>query len=586
MTVDEIATEALAIEDRHSREAFLRQACGDDSGLRKKVDDLLVALEMSDDASFLSSGLFGKPAQAANQSDRFELRSKHAIGGLGEVWVAWDRQLGREVALKQMRSEWVNNLDAVARFRREAEITGYLEHPGVVPIYSLGDQDDGRPFYAMQFIRGRTLQQVVEDQFNVPATADDDAARRSGLRSGLWYETAALRKMLDHFVDVCQTIDYAHSMGIVHRDLKPANIMLGTYGQTLVVDWGLAKWLDRKTAADEFGTVEDHISQQIDASLSLVSQYDSSVDETRQGTTLGTPRFMSPEQAAGKIDQIGPAADVYCLGATLYYILAGQAPHSGESDLQSTFQRIVQGRFDPPVKIRSEIPRPLQAIVLKSMATQMHDRYVSAGRLAEDVQRYLADQPVSVFTDPPIERMLRWTRNHRALTAAMAVGLLLTFLGSISGLLVRQEMHRRETEAIRIEAEKEREIQFQAETRRLEAVAASQAAIQRSDAALDDGRFADAAALVGVAIDRMKTQKTMETQRDLLVQKQQRLERLGRFDSLHRVGEDFDHLARDSEAIVLFQASLDELGVWDSNTWWDDLPDDDLTPLQRDRLRW
>lgn len=595
MTVDEIATEALGIEDPGDREAYLQTACGDDKPLRKKVDGLLAALEMADNDRFLASGLFGHenqiaPAstqsglgQSAEQSGRFELRSKHAIGGLGEVWVAWDRQLGREVALKQMRPEWVTNLDAVARFRREAEITGYLEHPGVVPIYSLGDQDDGRPFYAMQFIRGRTLQEVVEEQFGV-VQGDEQAAETR--RPSSWYESALLRKMLDHFVDVCQTIDYAHSKRVVHRDLKPANIMLGTYGQTLVVDWGLAKWLDRQGGIDEFGTVDDQVDQQLDTSLSLVSQNDSSVDETRQGTTLGTPRFMSPEQAAGKIDQIGPAADVYCLGATLYYILAGQAPHRGESDLRSTFQRIVEGRFDPPAKIRSEIPRPLQAIVLKSMATEMHQRYDTAGSLAEDVQRYLADQPVTVFSDPPIERMLRWARNHRAVTAAMAVALLLTFIGSISGLLVRQEMNRRDMEAARIETEKEREIQFQAETRRLEAVAASQAAIERSDAALRESRYADAAALIGVAIDRMKSQQTLTVQRESLIEKQQRLQRLGMFDSLHRAGEDFDHLAQDSEAIVMFQASLDELGVWDSETWWNELPADDLSALQRDRLRW
>ena len=600
MTVDEIATEALAIEDPTERNSFLDQACGNDASLRNKVDALLAALEMAEQDSFLSSGMFGQPkpnsetppdpTEAAVRSEaagdgaaRFTLRSRHAIGGLGEVWVAWDRQLYREVALKQIRREWANNLDAVARFRREAEITGFLEHPGVVPIYSLGDQQDGRPFYAMQFIRGRTLEQVVAEHLGTTQSMPGVPAQG---RSPNWYDNATLRTMLDHFVDVCQTIDYAHNQDVVHRDLKPSNIMLGTYGQTLVVDWGLAKRLDRTGLPDEFGTAQDEIDQQLDASLSLVSQNDSSVDETRQGTALGTPRFMSPEQAAGKIDQIGPAADVYCLGATLYFILAGQAPHSGESDLKSTFDRIVEGRFEPPTRVRSEIPRPLQAIVMKSMATEISGRYASAGELAQDVQRFLADQSVSVFKDPPIERTLRWTRNHRALTAALAVAFLLTSLGSVSALFVRQEMNRRQMEADRTKAEQEREINFQAETRRLEAVAASNAAIERSEAAIKESRFADAAALIDVAIDRMENQDSMAEQRARLIEKRDRMERLGRFDSLRKSGEDFDHLAQDTEAAVLLQASLSELGHWDSNTWWNQLPDQDLSAVQRDRLRW
>jgi serine/threonine protein kinase/tetratricopeptide (TPR) repeat protein len=563
----------------------LRNVCGDDGSLRLKVDSLLAALERVDDDSFLSSGLFGagqKPGDrsagtgAAVTGHRFEVRTKHAIGGLGEVWVAWDRQLGREVALKQMRPEWAGNVEAAARFRREAEITGYLEHPGVVPIYALGDQDDGRPFYAMQFVRGRTLEQVVSEQIgDHPPDADPHAAGRSKP----WYDGPSLRKMLDQFVDVCQTIDYAHSRQVVHRDLKPANIMLGSYGQTLVVDWGLGKRLDQSDGDAGVETAADEVMDPLDAAKSLMTASDSSVDETRQGTTLGTPRFMSPEQAAGQIDQIGPPADIYCLGATLYFILCGQAPHTGESDLKSTFRRIVCGEFEPPSAVRSEIPRPLQAIVMKAMATRRHDRYRSAGALADDVQKYLADQPITVFRDPPLEKVLRWTRNHRAFTSAMTVGLLLTFIGSMTGLLVRQEMDRRAMEASRQEAADKAAIRFQQATRRSEAVAASDAAIRES-------RYADAAKLIAVAIERMEGEPDLADQRQQFISKRKRLDRLGRFETLHRTGEDLDHLGQDTEAAILLQESLDQLGVWDSHTWWNELPDDELSAVQRDRLRW
>jgi hypothetical protein len=594
MNVDQIASEALDLEDPAAREAYLDDACGSDAELRTQVDALLHALERTDQSEFLASGLFGNraadpPANASASEphpgqDRFRLRSQHAVGGLGEVWLAWDRQLNREVALKRIRSEWVQHPEANARFRREAEITGFLEHPGIVPIYSLGDDENGRPFYAMQFVHGRTLQEVVAQHIDVPDKVDSKTTPPAGDR---WYDFTTLRELLNHFVDVCQTIDYAHSREVVHRDLKPSNIMLGAYGQTLVVDWGLSKRIDAAgmglMAGDSsFATMPDPLTEV----HTLASQQDSSVDETRQGTAMGTPRYMSPEQAAGKIDQIGPAADIYGLGATLYFILTGQPPHVGEADLKSTFERIVQGRFDPPARIRSEVPRPLQAIVMKAMATKPGGRYVTAGLLAEDIENYLGDQPISVFHDPPIERLLRWTRKHPAASAAAAVGLLLLIVGSASGLLVWQEMDRRDLLAARQRSQSEARIRFQEDTRRLEAVAAADAAIRRSEAALRDSRYADAAALIGVAIDRIKDQPSLAERADSLIERRDRLRRLGTFNELRTRGEDLDHLARNTEAAVLLQESLVQLGVWKSNAWWSELPDEDLSAEQKDRLRW
>ncbi|MCO8124054.1 protein kinase [Stieleria sp. TO1_6] len=595
MDLDEIATHALTLDDPEKRRAYLDSVCAGDSALRKKAESLIAALIQTDEDRFLSSGLFPGVAGTATQSchrstgnddapsgneataitptsdaSRFEIRSKHALGGLGEVWVAWDRQLGREVALKQMRPEWAGNLHAESRFRREAEITGYLEHPGIVPIYSLGDQADGRPFYAMQFIRGRTLEQVVAEC----------------IAPGTWYDNASLRRMLDHFVDVCQTIDYAHSKHVIHRDLKPANIMLGAYGQTLVVDWGLAKRIDQSAAPSPTSPAIDQEQSVIDATLCPPSANDSSVEQTQQGTTMGTPRYMSPEQAAGKTEQIGPPADVYCLGATLYFVLVGRPPHMGQADLKSTIRRILAGEFEPPGTACPHVPRPLQAIVMKAMAIDPQQRYSGPGKLADDLQNYLDDQPVSVFPDPPLDRLLRWTRKNRAISAALAVGCLLTLLATISGLLIRQEMNRREVVAARQKEADQQQIQLQEQTRRLEAVAAADAAIDRAEAALGDSRYADAAALLGVALDRMENQDSLALRRNKRLAQQQRLIRLGKFESLYKSGEDLDHLARDTEAAILLQESLEQLGVWDSQTWWQELPDDDLTPLQSDRLRW
>lgn len=594
MNVDQIATDALEIEDQAQRQAFLERACGGDAAVRQQVDALLKALQQADQDSFLSSGLFGPPSEPKqdpasvderSREDRFRLRNRHAIGGLGEVWIAWDRQLHREVALKRIRPEWADHPEATARFRREAEITGFLEHPGIVPIYSLGDDDSGCPFYAMQFIRGRTLQQIVAEHIDVPESASPVSSPTRAKR--VWYDQQTLRQLLNHFVDVCQTIDYAHSREVVHRDLKPSNIMLGAYGQTLVVDWGLAKRFDATEFGDEDkdpGTLR--APDPLDEFQTLSSPNDSSVDETRQGTTMGTPRYMSPEQAAGKTGRIGPAADIYCLGATLYFILTGQAPHVGEADLESTFSRIVRGEFDPPQKVRAEVPKPLQAIVMKAMANHPDERYQSAGDFAEDVGRYLGDQPISIFRDPLSERVLRWMRNHRAATSALAVGVMLLVIGTISGVLVWEEMKRRDLEAQRLESDALAKIRLQEETQRLEAIATAEAALGRADSAVRDSRFADAAALIRVAIDRMENRPTLADRREQLIEKHDRLERLGTFDAMRRRGEYLDHLARDTEAAILLQGSLDQLGVWDSNTWWADLPDDDLSALQQDRLRW
>ncbi|KAA5546968.1 protein kinase [Roseiconus nitratireducens] len=586
MNVDEIAMEALSLDDPDRREAFLTEACDGDQRLRQKVESLLAALEQTEDGPFLASGLFGSSDQpsasstASNASgggsERFEIRSRHALGGLGEVWVAFDRQLGREVALKQIRPEWARNTDATARFRREAEITGFLEHPGVVPIYSLGQSEDGRPYYAMQFIRGRTLEQVVTDHLVGHASNPN--------RHG-WYDNATLRAILDDFVDVCQTIDYAHSRGVVHRDLKPANIMLGRYGQTLVVDWGLAKILDQpedQSDAAEPGTIAPASAPAARKDFGQTPPDNA----TRHGAAMGTPRFMSPEQAAGKTDQIRPATDIYCLGATLYYALTGQPPHVGQNDLSSTLERITTGRFPPPSTVRSQVPKPLQAIVLKAMATDPLHRYASAGQLADDVKRYLADEPISVFRDRLPKRISRWTRKHPALSAAALVGLLLTFAGTVAGLSIRQEMARREAIALHRQRDSENRLQIQREARRLKAVAATDAASVRADAAIAENRYADAAELIRVAIDQSADQPSLTDRRERWTAQHERIARLGKFNSLRQAGQDLDFLGRDTEAAVLLQQSLDELGFWQSDTWWDELPDDDLSPQQRDRLRW
>ena len=213
----------------------------------------------------------------------------------------------------------------------EAEITGRLEHPGIVPVYGLGTYDDGRPFYAMRFIRGDNLKAAIE-QFH----KDREPGRDPGER------TLALRKLLRRFLDVCNAIAYAHSRGVLHRDLKPGNIMLGKYGETLVVDWGLAKTVGRPERAGDG-----------DAGANARGPPSGSdVQPTEIGSRLGTPAYMSPEQAAGRLDELGPASDVYSLGATLYCLLTGKAAVRRTRDLVELLRKVERGEFPPPRQVK------------------------------------------------------------------------------------------------------------------------------------------------------------------------------------------------------------------------------------------
>ena len=230
------------------------------------------------------------PASTNGVESRYHILRPHARGGLGEVFVALDRELQREVALKEIQDRHADDLHSRARFVLEAEITGGLEHPGIVPVYGLGAYADGRPFYAMRFIRGDSLQDAIK-RFHAAEGPSRDAGER----------TLALRGLLRRFVDVCNALAYAHARGVLHRDLKPANVMLGKYGETLVVDWGLAKAAGR---AEEAGDSEE-------ATLRPRSASDSA--PTQLGAVMGTPSYMSPEQAAGRVDQLGPASDIYSL---------------------------------------------------------------------------------------------------------------------------------------------------------------------------------------------------------------------------------------------------------------------------------
>jgi serine/threonine-protein kinase len=349
--------------------------------------------------------------------DRYTLTRLHAQGGIGRVWLARDSEIGRDVALKELRPEQADRQTLWARFLEEARITGQLEHPGIVPVYELSKREgDQHPFYTMRFVRGRTLTEAVRAYH----------AKRRGEGVG----PLDLQELLRAFLGVCHAVAYAHSRGVIHRDLKGQNVVLGDYGEVMVLDWGLAKVVGQAEAAMPYAPP--------------VAPGPNSHEPTIQGQAIGTPAYMPPEQAEGRLDRIDARSDVYGLGAILYDILTGEPPFTGD-DTAEVLRRVVHEEPPRPRQRDPEAPAALEAICLKALAKRPEDRYQAVSDLADDVKRFIADEPVSVYREPLSTRVTRWGRRHRTAAASVAVLLLTAVVGlSVGAVLINRERSKAE----------------------------------------------------------------------------------------------------------------------------------------------
>lgn len=344
---------------------------------------------------------------------RYQFVKWHAKGGLGEVLVARDTTLGRDVAIKVVRTQYEKDERCRRRFLKEAEVTGKLEHPGIAPVYGLGGNEEGNPCYAMRFIEGETLGDAAS-RFHKELEGATKADRHF-----------QLRQLLTRFVSVCNTIAYAHSRDVIHRDLKPANILLGKYGETFVIDWGLAKTLRHNLdGADDGATLSDDgpisgLEPPLDAGGGALTQHNDIV---------GTPVYMSPEQAQSG-EAVGKASDIYGLGATLYFVITGQPPVQ-EASLGKIIERVREGKIARPRGVTSGVDARLEAICLKAMSTKVADRYASADLFADDLEHYLADEPVLALKDSLGDRVSRLARRHRGVTMASVAGILVVAIVS------------------------------------------------------------------------------------------------------------------------------------------------------------
>ncbi len=312
--------------------------------------------------------------------ERYEPIAEHARGGLGRVVRAVDKRLGRTVAVKELLHHDASN---EARFLREAMITARLEHPGIVPVHEAGRWPNGDPYYVMKLVEGRTLKAQIDE--------------RKTLRERL--------ALLPHVIAVADAVGYAHSEGVIHRDLKPSNVIVGEFGETIVVDWGLAR--DRKRNLPEPAAEEVLYAAGTGAS-------------TVSGKIVGTPAYMAPEQARGEL--VDERADVYAIGTVLYELLAGTPPHHDDTP-QGTLERVLAGPPRPLTALIPQVPSELATIVGKAMARSPEDRYANASLLAEDLRRFHCGKLVSAHSYTAWSLLRKKLAQHRGVVAVAVASL-------------------------------------------------------------------------------------------------------------------------------------------------------------------
>ncbi len=400
--------------------AFVRSPDGISIELLQKGDSLapaageglfLATLERLDGTGRVSKLLGITVAASVDTEDsresdvRYQLVRKLGQGGLGRVWLARDLNLNRYVALKEISHPAKATDATVDRFKYEAEITGRLEHPGIVPVHHLGTDESGRAFYTMRFLGKKTLQDSIAEYHERREEGDHDPM--------------LLRHLLNAFVNICHAMGHAHSRKVIHRDLKPENIVIDSFGQVIVIDWGLAKVLD-DTAVESLG---DSIATD-------------DGNRTGEGQVLGTPLYMSPEQAAGRLDEVDSRTDIYGLGSILFAIITGYAPHeqTQKSAVNSgvgargMISAIAAGKPPSAREVNPAADPALEAICAKAMARRRYARYQESTELAEEVQRWMAGESVTAYQETAFQRARRWISRNQGLSQALVAMIMIVLV--------------------------------------------------------------------------------------------------------------------------------------------------------------
>jgi serine/threonine protein kinase/DNA-directed RNA polymerase subunit RPC12/RpoP len=427
-----------------------------------------------------------------SNGQRYLLEGEIARGGMGAVLRAVDCDIRREVAVKYLLDQ--SNPRKKARFVEEAQITGQLEHPSIVPIHELGVDAENRLFFAMKMVRGRSLEQVLDEWRDSPRSAEKEYP---------------LSRLLTVFVNVCHALAYAHSRGVVHRDLKPANIMLGDFGEVYVMDWGLAKVLGREPAAEQpapvieaaptpsFAWAEGDSSA---ATPSIRTSRQEEDDRTLDGTVLGTPVYMPPEQAAGRVSAVDRRSDVYSLGAILYEMLTLQPPVDRSGGHLAVLLRVSRGEIASPAERAPEraragrIPPELAAVAMKALSHEPAARYPSVVDLRRDVELFLEGRSVSAKEDSKWEALWKFVKRNKGFSAAVAVAALLltVVLAGSAWVNYRARLRAEQAYADYLRSQEEK---------REQARSSAPAFVEAARACVNRKQFDDALAQVSVALE-------------------------------------------------------------------------------------
>ncbi len=325
------------------------------------VDETLAAEDLANTLFAFADADPPEPGQSpalATGSARYREGRLIGRGGMGRVVEAEDLQFGRKVALETMLGGPEAG-ERVQRFGLEAIVTANLDHPGIPPVYERGRDSQGNPFYTMRLVRGRNLEQAIAQT----QTLDDRL------------------RLLPALIGVAQTLAFAHARGVIHRDIKPENVVVGAFGDTVVIDWGVAKLR---------GVGRDRVAEVGEPSMVQAIADTSGSTATRDGAVIGTPAYMAPEQAGGRIDELDERSDVFSIGALLYHLFTGRPPYRGKTSLE-TLSLAIEAEHEPLARVAPEVPAPLVAIVERAMAKDPANRYPSAGALAEALVAVVAE---------------------------------------------------------------------------------------------------------------------------------------------------------------------------------------------------
>ena len=515
--LESIFLQALEFGDVAQREAFLDEQCGEDASLRGEIGRLLRSHAVAESflngkspnlraTEYLAGGarnesvlgvfkdvLGQTPSIALRESDeqydpvqrpsspeippmpvdgRYQLQGEIARGGMGVVIKGRDTDLGRDLAVKVLLDSHKDRPEVTQRFIEEAQIGGQLQHPGIAPVYELGQFEDQRPYFTMKLVKGKTLAALLANRKSI----EEDRSKFIGI-----------------FEQICQTMAYAHSRGVIHRDLKPANIMVGAFGEVQVMDWGLAKVLKTGGVADESrptnlpnnqSVIETLRSGQGDTPLGQGSQ-------TQMGSVMGTPAYMPPEQALGEIDQLDERCDVFGLGAILCEILTGEPPYVAENNVE-LFRMATRGKLEHCHERLEQagVDDDLLALTKQCLLSEPKYRPLHAGELSVQVTMHI-ETVASRLRESEIDlaaQSVRFVEEQKrrklTLVSGTAIAVLIAGLGVGGFWLQQQQTQAAEAVAATQKERADEEREAKEQVREIlygSQIAVAQAAIDRGD---------------------------------------------------------------------------------------------------------